>query len=201
MAAHALVGCHDGAPLLLSGITVIKPDEVAVILRWGRLVGDTPALQEHGPGLLFAFPRPVDRVVRVQVKHVWEVPVTTLCECSGGQRMRRADSSNSRSSDAGLCAHGRSEHCACGYDRALSRAGPCRMGFLWPQFRRRPARRGHGRDGSFAGRDGCRPSAFRRPQDLIATATRRAQAGLDASHSGLELSSLELTSFDSAAGS
>jgi membrane protease subunit HflK len=31
-------------------------------------------------------------------------------------------------------------------------------------------------------------------KSLIATATRRAQAGLDASHSGLELSSLELTS-------
>ena len=30
-------------------------------------------------------------------------------------------------------------------------------------------------------------------KDLIATATRRAQAGLDASHSGLELASLELT--------
>ncbi len=61
-----------------SGITVVKPDEVAVILRWGRLVGQTPALQQHGPGLLFAFPRPVDQVVRVQVKHVWEVPVSTL---------------------------------------------------------------------------------------------------------------------------
>ena len=62
----------------LSGISVIKSDEVAVVLRWGRLVGATPALQEHGPGLLFALPRPVDQVVRVQVKHVWEVPVSTL---------------------------------------------------------------------------------------------------------------------------
>src|ERR1700719_3278983 len=62
----------------LSGITIVKPDEVAVVLRWGRLVGDTPALQEHGPGLLFAFPRPVDQVVRVQVKRVREVPVIEL---------------------------------------------------------------------------------------------------------------------------
>ena len=62
----------------VSGITVVKPDEVAVVLRWGRLVGDTPALQQHGPGLLFAFPRPVDRVVRVPVKHVWEIGVNTL---------------------------------------------------------------------------------------------------------------------------
>ena len=63
---------------LLSGITVVRSDEVAVVLRWGHLVGETPALQQHGPGLLFAFPRPVDEVVRVQVKRVWEVPVTTL---------------------------------------------------------------------------------------------------------------------------
>jgi membrane protease subunit HflK len=62
----------------VSGITVVKSDEVAVVLRWGRLVGDTPALQQHGPGLLFAFPRPVDRVVRVPVKHVWEIQVSTL---------------------------------------------------------------------------------------------------------------------------
>ena len=35
---------------LLSGITVVKSDEVAMILRWGRLVGDTPALQQHAAG-------------------------------------------------------------------------------------------------------------------------------------------------------
>src|ERR1700680_4792704 len=63
---------------VLSGITVVKPDEVAVVLRWGRLVGPTPALQEHGPGLLFTFPRPIDRVVRVPVKRVREVRVNTL---------------------------------------------------------------------------------------------------------------------------
>ena len=71
----------------------MKPDEVAVILRWGRLVGDTPALQEHGPGLLFAFPRPIDRVVRVQVKHVWEVPVSTLA--SVVERRARCDDARS----------------------------------------------------------------------------------------------------------
>ena len=35
----------------LSGTTVIRPDQVAVVLRWGRLVGASPALQQHGPGL------------------------------------------------------------------------------------------------------------------------------------------------------
>jgi membrane protease subunit HflK len=63
---------------LVSGTTIVKPDEVAVVLRWGRLVGATPADQEHGPGLLFAFPRPIDRVIRVPVKRVWEIPVREL---------------------------------------------------------------------------------------------------------------------------
>lgn len=62
----------------LSGITIVKSDEVAVILRWGRLVGETAALQTHGPGLLFALPEPIDQVVRVQVKKVSEVSVGTL---------------------------------------------------------------------------------------------------------------------------
>ena len=65
-----------------SGVTIVRSDEVAVVLRWGRLVGATPALQEHGPGLLFAFPRPIDRVVRVPVKHVSEITVTTLASTS-----------------------------------------------------------------------------------------------------------------------
>ena len=89
-----------------SGITVVKSDEVAVILRWGRLVGDTPALQEHGPGLLFAFPRPIDQVVRVQVKHVWEVQVSTLA----GMRTGRDEISHARSADGRLRADRRSEH-------------------------------------------------------------------------------------------
>jgi membrane protease subunit HflK len=62
----------------VSGISVIRADEVAIVLRWGRLVGDAPATQQHGPGLLFAFPRPVDRVVRVKTKHVSEQSIQTL---------------------------------------------------------------------------------------------------------------------------
>ena len=69
---------------LISGITIIKSDEVAVVLRWGKLVGATPALQAHGPGLLFAFPRPMDQVVRVQVKRVREISVDTLTGAAGG---------------------------------------------------------------------------------------------------------------------
>src|SRR5919201_4168634 len=68
-----------------SGITVVRSDEVAVILRWGKLVGPTPALQEHGPGLLFAFPRPIDRVVRVQAKHIAEETIIALDDTSSSE--------------------------------------------------------------------------------------------------------------------
>lgn len=69
----------------VSGTTVVRADEVAVILRWGRLVGETQAQQEHGPGLLFAFPRPIDRVVRVQVMRVAELEIATLSPAFGGE--------------------------------------------------------------------------------------------------------------------
>ena len=66
----------------LSGITIVKPDEVAVVLRWGKLVGASPALQQHGSGLLLALPRPIDQVVRVRTRRVEEQPVSTLATVS-----------------------------------------------------------------------------------------------------------------------
>ncbi|MBI2569292.1 MAG: protease modulator HflK [Candidatus Schekmanbacteria bacterium] len=68
----------------VSGVTVVAPDEVAVVLRWGRLVGASRAAQEHGPGLLLALPAPIDQVVRVKVKRIRELAITTLA--SGGDR-------------------------------------------------------------------------------------------------------------------
>jgi membrane protease subunit HflK len=175
----------------VSGITIVKPDEVAVILRWGRLVGATPALQEHGPGLLFALPRPVDQVVRVPVKHVWEVEVSTLTAArteygdllgvgfdptkqgyalTGDQNVVHVDMvARYRVRDPAEWAFygAKSENVlrvevTAAMVRSLGEMGVDRV-------------LADGR------------------KSLIATATRRAQAGLDASHSGLELSSLELT--------
>ncbi|MCK5798215.1 MAG: hypothetical protein KAI47_13570, partial [Deltaproteobacteria bacterium] len=40
--------------VLGSGIRVVGADEVALVIRFGRLVGETRAEQIHGPGLLFA---------------------------------------------------------------------------------------------------------------------------------------------------
>ncbi|MFT4625862.1 MAG: membrane protease subunit HflK [Myxococcota bacterium] len=57
-----------------SGLTMVEPDEVGLVLRAGRLVGEGAAAV-HPPGLMFALPRPIDEVVRVKVKRVWEVEV------------------------------------------------------------------------------------------------------------------------------
>ena len=171
-----------------SGITVVKSDEVAVILRWGRLVGDTPALQQHGPGLLFSLPRPIDRVVRVQTKHVWELPVSAL---ASADRWRNGNTLDPLTQGYALTGDHNIVH----------------VDMIARYHIREPA------DWAFYGRNaddvlrvevtaamvrslgemGVDRVLADGRKSLIATATLRAQAGLDAAHSGLELSSLELT--------
>ena len=178
----------------VSGITVVRADEVAVILRWGRLVGATPALQQHGPGLLFSFPRPMDQVIRVPVKHVGEMSVNAL--------IRTTDEAGGEAS----------------YDPY--QLNPVRQGYaltgdqnvvqvdMVARYRvRDPV------DWAFfdvnaedvlrvevtaamvrsLGEMGVDRVLSDGRKFLIATATRRAQMGLDDAHSGLELSSLEVT--------
>lgn len=60
-----------------SGIRIIDNSEVGIVLRLGRLVGDTREEQVHGPGLLLAFPYVIDDVIKVPVGKVQEVPITT----------------------------------------------------------------------------------------------------------------------------
>ncbi len=64
--------------ILFSGITFIQPDEVGIILRFGKIVGETPAEQIKQPGLLFAYPYLIDDVVRVPVKRVHSVNIDSL---------------------------------------------------------------------------------------------------------------------------
>ena len=174
-----------------SGITIVKSDEVAVVLRWGRLVGDTPALQEHGSGLLFAFPRPIDRVVRVQAKHVSEETIVALTD-------------QAPSNDIGLTAT--LDPLTQGYaltgDQNIVHAevvaryrirdvaewafyGPLAVDVLRLEVTAAMVRS--------LGEVGVDRVLSDERKDLIAIATRRAQAGLDRAHSGLELASLELT--------
>ena len=65
------------AVICFSGVRFVKSGNVALILRFGNLVGDTPAEQIHEPGLLLAFPYIIDEVVIVPTGSVIEQKVTT----------------------------------------------------------------------------------------------------------------------------
>jgi len=63
--------------VVVSGIYVVDSGEVAVVLRFGRLVGSTPQEQIREPGLHFALPFFIDEIVRIPVHTVHEREVTT----------------------------------------------------------------------------------------------------------------------------
>lgn len=186
----------------LSGITIVRPDETAVILRWGRLVGDTPALQEHGPGLLFALPRPVDQVMRVQVKHVSEVRVYTLdADAEVNPNASGSDEDENVSMEGGTldpltqgyavtADHNIVQVAMVVHYRVREPAewafyGPVAANVLRAEVTAAVMR-------SLGEMEVDRVLSDGR-KNLVAIATRRAQAGLDAAHSGLELTSLEFS--------
>src|SRR5262249_28104750 len=61
---------------LCSNVTVVQPGEVALVLRLGKLVGANRDEQVRQPGLLLAFPYPIDQVLRVPVKQEGEGLIT-----------------------------------------------------------------------------------------------------------------------------
>lgn len=62
------------ALICCSGIRVVNNHEVAVVLRFGRLVGDTREEQVKEPGLLLAFPYVIDEVIKVPVGRCMRCP-------------------------------------------------------------------------------------------------------------------------------
>ena len=56
-----------------SGITMVQPNNIALVLRFGRLEGKTAATQINPPGLLLALPYPIDQVIQVPVREEGEV--------------------------------------------------------------------------------------------------------------------------------
>ncbi|MBQ1196396.1 MAG: protease modulator HflK [Clostridia bacterium] len=60
-----------------SGIRFIKSGEQAIILRFGKIVGDTPDEQIHDAGVLFAFPYIIDEVITVPTGSIHEFTVNT----------------------------------------------------------------------------------------------------------------------------
>ncbi|RCS54456.1 protease modulator HflK [Bremerella cremea] len=61
-----------------SGITMVQPNEVALLTRFGKLVGDTPGEQIQPPGILLALPYPMDEVIRIPVKEEREIAIDRL---------------------------------------------------------------------------------------------------------------------------
>jgi membrane protease subunit HflK len=179
-----------------SGIAIVKSDEVAVILRWGRLVGDTPALQQHGPGLLFAFPRPVDQIVRVPVKHVWEVPVNTLA--NGGDAAER----NAQLPPSELTLDPVTQGYALTGDQNIVHLDivaryrvrdPAEWAFYGPKVEDVLRVEVTAAVVRSLGEMGVDRVLSDGRKSLISLASTRAQAGLDAAYAGVELTSLEVT--------
>ena len=178
----------------LSGITIVKSDEVAVVLRWGRLVGDVPLLQQHGPGLLFAFPKPIDEVVRVQVKHVWEFPIHTLAPAAdsstnytstGEQTLDPLQQGYTLTGDQNIIQTDMVARYRVSEPAEWAFYGPKAEDILRVEITAAMVRS--------LGEMGVDRVLSDGRKTLLATVTRRAQTGLDAAHSGLELASLELT--------
>lgn len=63
--------------ICFSGVYKVDSGNVAVVLRFGKLVGDTPEEQLKQPGLHFAFPFVVDEVITIPTDKVRECTVLT----------------------------------------------------------------------------------------------------------------------------
>ena len=63
--------------ICFSGVRFVKSGNVALVLRFGNLVGDTYEEQVHEPGLLLAFPYIIDEVIMVPTGSVIEQEIRT----------------------------------------------------------------------------------------------------------------------------
>jgi len=63
--------------IVLSGVYRVESNEAAIVLRFGRLVGNTYEEQIKKPGLHFAFPFFIDEVIKIPVQTVHELSVIT----------------------------------------------------------------------------------------------------------------------------
>jgi modulator of FtsH protease HflK len=60
-----------------SGVFTVPSQEKAIILRFGRPVGNAEEQQLLGPGLHWSFPYPIDEVVRLPISRIQTVTSTT----------------------------------------------------------------------------------------------------------------------------
>jgi membrane protease subunit HflK len=68
--------------ILFSGITFVQSGEIAIVMRFGKLVGGTPAEKVRQPGLHFGLPFIIDKVIRIPVQKIQEVKIDNLYSIS-----------------------------------------------------------------------------------------------------------------------
>lgn len=61
--------------ILLSGVIFVQPGEVALVFRFGKLVGNTYTDQVRQPGLHLMLPYLIDKVVRIPVRKIQEIKI------------------------------------------------------------------------------------------------------------------------------
>ena len=72
-----LTVCFAALLIVLSGVYRIESSQTAVVLRFGKLVGNSPEKQVKKPGLHFALPFFVDKVIKIPAYTVQEIEITT----------------------------------------------------------------------------------------------------------------------------
>jgi len=72
-----LTVCFAAVLIVLSGVYRVESSQTTVVLRLGRLVGDSPEEQLKKPGLHFALPFFIDKVIKIPVHTVQEIEITT----------------------------------------------------------------------------------------------------------------------------
>jgi membrane protease subunit HflK len=72
-----LTVCFAVVLIALSGVYRVESSQTAVVLRFGRLTGNSPEKQIKKPGLHFALPFFIDRVIKIPVYTVQEIEIST----------------------------------------------------------------------------------------------------------------------------
>jgi len=72
-----LTVCFAVVLICLSGVYRVESSQTAVVLRFGKLTGNTQEKQIKKPGLHFALPFFIDKVIKIPVRTVQEIEITT----------------------------------------------------------------------------------------------------------------------------
>jgi membrane protease subunit HflK len=78
-----LTVCFAAVLIVLSGVYRVESSQTAVVLRFGRLVGNTNEQQIKKPGLHFALPFFIDKVIKIPVYTVQEIEISTHYKLGG----------------------------------------------------------------------------------------------------------------------